>query len=74
MDIWDLKEFKQFAQNRLAEIRKLVDFRKWRYCPSEENPSDIPTKGMKLSRLMKNSEWWKGPKFLSIKNKRVLVS
>ena len=56
---------KQFVQNRLVEIRKLVDFRKWRYCPSEENPSDIPTRGMKLSSLMKNSKWWKGPKFLS---------
>ena len=59
------KEFKQFVQNRLVEIRKLVDFRKWRYCPSEENQSDIPTRGMKLSSLMKNSKWWKGPKFLS---------
>ena len=59
------KEFKQFVQNRLVEIRKLVDFRKWRYCPSEENPSDIPTRGMKFSSLMKNSKWWKGPKFLS---------
>ena len=59
------KEFKQFVQNRPVEIRKLVDFRKWRYCPSEENPSDMPTRSMKLSNLMKNSKWWKGPKFLS---------
>ena len=59
------KEFKQFVQNRLVAIRKLVDFRKWRYCPSEENPSDIPTRGMKLSSLMKNSKWWKEPKLLS---------
>ena len=59
------KEFKQFVRNRLVEIIKLVDFRKWRYCPSEENPSDIPTRGMKLSSLMKNSKCWRGPKFLS---------
>ena len=63
------KEFKQLVQNRLVEIRKLVDFRKWRYCPSEENPSDTPTRGMKLFSLMKNSKWWKGPKFLSKTNK-----
>ena len=43
----------------------MVDFRKWRYCPSEENSSDIPTRGMELSSLMKNSKWRKGPKFLS---------
>ena len=59
------KEFKQFVQNRLVEIRKLVDFRKWKDCPSEENQSDIPIRGMKLSSLIKDSKWWKGPKFLS---------
>ena len=59
------KEFQQFVQNRLVEIRKLVDFRKWRYCPSEENPIDKPIRGVKLSCLIKNSKWWKGPKFLS---------
>ena len=59
------KEFGQFVQNRLVEIRKLVNFRKWKYCPSDDNPSDIPSRGMKLSKLMKNSKWWKGPKFLS---------
>ena len=59
------KEFKQFVQNRLVEIRKLADFRKWRYCPPKENPSDILTRGMKRSSHMKNSKWWKGPKFLS---------
>ena len=59
------KEFRQFVQNRLVEIWKLVNFRKWKYCPSDDNSSDIPSRGMKLSKLMKNSKWWKGPKFLS---------
>ena len=59
------KEFQQFVQNRLVEIRKLVNFRKWKYCPSYDNSIDIPSRGMKLLKLMKNSKWWKRPKFLS---------
>ena len=59
------KEFRQFVQNCLVEIRKLVNFRNWKYCPSDDNPSDITSLDMKLSKLMKNSKRWKGPEFLS---------
>ena len=38
------KEFRQFVQNRLVENRKLVNFRKWKYCPSDDNSSDIPSR------------------------------
>ena len=35
------KQFKQFVQNRVENIRSLWSKENWRYCPSELNPSDI---------------------------------
>ena len=37
------KEWKQFIENRAAEIRKLVPPQNWRHCPGVENPADMPS-------------------------------
>ena len=58
------KEFVQFVENRVREIRKLVNVKDWHYVPTSQNPSDIASRGMKASSLVANRKWWQGPEFL----------
>ncbi|XP_068670957.1 uncharacterized protein [Montipora foliosa] len=63
--IWGVnREFKQFVQNRVVEIRGLVKPARWDYCPSENNPADICSRGSLASKLVANQLWWNGPEFL----------
>ena len=63
--IWGVnKEFKQFVQNRVVEIRRLVKPTQWNYCPTESNPADICSRGSMASKLVANRMWWNGSDFL----------
>ncbi|XP_068723841.1 uncharacterized protein [Montipora capricornis] len=64
--IWGVnREFKQFVQNRVVEIRGLVKPAHWDYyCPLENNPADICSRGSLASKLVANQFWWNGPEFL----------
>ena len=58
------REWKQFIQNRIDKVTKLILPEAWNFCPGRLNPADLPTRGVK-ARALKNSEiWWQGPKFL----------
>ena len=59
------KEWKQFVQNRVKEIRSLIPVESWRYCPTDDNPTDIPSRGMNSSQLAENTLWMMGPVWLS---------
>ena len=51
--IWGInREFKQFVQNRVVEIRCLGKPAHWDYCPSENNPADICSRGSLASKLV----------------------
>ena len=53
--IWGVnREFKQFVQNRVVEIRGLVKTAHWDYCPSENNPADICSRRSLASKLVAN--------------------
>ena len=58
------KEWKQFVQNRITEIRSLIPKEYWRFSPGELNPADLPTRGVKASELMGCDLWWYGPSYL----------
>ena len=60
----DTKKFKQFIQNRVIQIRNLVGKEHWQYCPTNLNPSDLASRGIKCSEIASNNLWWKGPSFL----------
>ena len=49
------KEWKQFVENRVIEIRQLVPVECWKHCPGEINPADLPSRGVELSELLCNS-------------------
>ena len=60
--IWCVnREFKQFVQNRVVEIRGLVNPAHWDYCP---NPADICSRGSLAFKLVANQLWWNGLEFL----------
>ena len=56
------KDWKQFVQNRVNSIRKLVAAEHWRHCPGTENPADIPSRGLDLSNTTRRQLWLHGPK------------
>ena len=59
------KEWKQFVQNRVNEIRSLVTASSWRHCNGKDNPADIPSRGLNPVELSKRTLWMEGPKWLT---------
>lgn len=59
-------KWKPFVANRVIEIQSLSDPENWNHCIGKENPSDFLTRGEKLSTLLNNNLWWKGPPWLSL--------
>ena len=49
------KEYKQFVQNRIDEIHKLIDVKSWRHCPGVQNPADVGSRGCLASELIEKS-------------------
>ncbi|KAL5457182.1 hypothetical protein EMCRGX_G034427 [Ephydatia muelleri] len=45
------KEWKQFVENRVREIRSLVLEKCWYHCAGNVNPADLPSRGADLSEL-----------------------
>ena len=58
------REWKQFIENRVAEIRRLVPVECWMHCPGKENPADLPSRGVSVEELMNNHLWFNGPSWL----------
>jgi hypothetical protein len=51
------KEYKQFVENRVQEIRRLTDPKDWRYCLTKDNPADIASRGESVSKLAADDKW-----------------
>ncbi|KAL9972370.1 hypothetical protein ACROYT_G018655 [Oculina patagonica] len=60
-------EWKQFVRHRVNEILKLSSREEWLYCPTEENPADIGSRGAIASQLKEDELWWHGPQWVSEK-------
>ena len=58
------KEFKQFVENRVTEIRQNVSPESWNHCPGLQNPADLPSRGMGGDALKQSEIWWHGPSWL----------
>ena len=60
----DDRSYKQFVSNRTRAISKLIHPDAWGYCPTEEMPEDIGSRGMSAMELKDDELWWTGPKWL----------
>ena len=58
------KRWRQYVQQRVQEIRQLTPKERWRHCPGNENPSDLPSRGLSAEDLIDNKLWLEGSEFL----------
>ena len=59
------RPWKQYVNHRVNEMRQLTNKNDWRFCPGQENPADLATRGLSGEELLNNSLWWEGPEFLA---------
>ena len=59
------EQYKQYVANQVNEINNLTEPQCWRYCPSDDNPADLPSRGITATQLISCSHWWNGPSWLS---------
>ena len=53
-----------YTGHRVAKICERTNWRQWKYVYTAENPSDLPTRGMRAEDLTKAILWMNGPEFL----------
>ena len=53
-----------YVGHRVAKICERSKVEQWNYVNTQDNPSDLPTRGVRAADLAGNEMWWKGPKFL----------
>ena len=54
-----------YVANRLAIIKDESSPSQWRFVPSEENPADDASRGVKADMLLGRARWLSGPDFLT---------
>ncbi|XP_077491913.1 uncharacterized protein LOC144102539 [Amblyomma americanum] len=60
----DAGRWQQFVRNRVCEIQRVTGGYEWRHCPGKENPADLLTRGVSVSRLAASDVWWTGRQWL----------
>ncbi|GFX61219.1 integrase catalytic domain-containing protein [Trichonephila clavipes] len=58
-------DLKTFVQNRVAKIQELCPNQLWRHVPSDQNPTDLVSRGVDPDKLLQQNLWFIGPTFLS---------
>jgi hypothetical protein len=57
--------WKTFVGNRVPTIQEETASATWRHVPSQSNPADLISRGVKPATLSSTSTlWWKGPQWL----------
>ncbi|XP_077975823.1 uncharacterized protein LOC144431922 [Styela clava] len=62
-----VKRFHVFVANRVQQILDVSDVSKWLHVESNQNPSDLASRGISVKKLIADSKWWNGPEFLQCK-------
>ena len=58
--------YKPSVANRMGEIQRLTNPDQWKYVPTKQNPADIASRGISVSKLACGSLWLNGPEFLTL--------
>ena len=62
--LFSKKCLKQFISNRVQEINKTFPDIPWLYCPANDNPADLLTRGPSAAQLTTSCLWQQGPLWL----------
>lgn len=57
---------KVYVGNRVEKIQSMAPTTHWSYIPSEQNPADIVSRGIKAKDLLSSNLWWHGPTTLML--------
>ena len=60
----ETRRFKPFVANRVTEILENSKATEWYYVPTESNPADYCTRGVRATALQPSHIWFQGPAFL----------
>ena len=55
-----------YVANRLQKISERSSYQQWLHVKTEENPADLPTRGVRPEKLRGRALWWEGPEFLKL--------
>ncbi|XP_071574141.1 uncharacterized protein [Temnothorax nylanderi] len=58
-------KWKDFVQNRVSFIQKMLPQAVWQFISGKENPADLATRGLTPQQLLEFRTWWTGPHWLS---------
>ena len=53
-----IRNWKQYVQHRVNEIRDLLSVESWRFCPGSLNPTDLPSRDICAKELSSESIWF----------------
>ena len=62
------KPFNRFVKNRVQEIHLLTEDFPWKYCPTDDNPADLLTRGITASQFTNNTLWNNGTSWITRKD------
>ncbi|KAF2882046.1 hypothetical protein ILUMI_24125 [Ignelater luminosus] len=62
-----------YVANRVSKINELTQNFKWNYIESNQNPSDLISRGTTPKTLANSRLWWKGPEFLTQPHLSILM-
>ena len=60
----NINDWKPYVANRVSEINELSVTEQWKFCPGEENPADLLTRGLSIKSFIGRKFWHNGPDWL----------
>ena len=60
----DTRVLTTFVGTRTAKIQRATSVANWRHVPTDQNPADIPSRGLFPSQIGQSKLWAQGPTFL----------
>ena len=67
--IHSTKHLPPFVAHCIGEIHRLVPTASWHYCPTNDNPADLLTRGLSFDQFASSQFWRHGPPWLPHKDK-----
>ena len=58
------KDFRVFVANLVGEIQMFTDPQQWQHVPTDQNPTDLVSRGVRVDKLKRSGLWWNGPFWL----------